>query len=58
MLATPSEACTEYALNMGADDHNADRQWLLTGWDSWVRNPHYRGPAQRHPEDECLDDDE
>jgi hypothetical protein len=28
-----------------------DRQWILTGWDTWERNPFYRGEEQQHPED-------
>lgn len=49
MLATVTEACREYARNAGMDD--PDRAWILTPWDSWERNPFYRGPAVRHPED-------
>lgn len=29
-----------------------DRQWILTGWDTWERNPFYRGEEQQHPEDD------
>jgi hypothetical protein len=29
---------------------NPDRQWILTDWDVWVKNPYYYGPAQQHPE--------
>ena len=31
---------------------NQDKQWILTSWDSWVKNPYYFGPDQRHPEDD------
>lgn len=34
-----------------------DRAWLLSNMDTWVANPHYRGPAQAHPED-WVDDTE
>lgn len=51
--ATPSEARAEYAANAGAMD--PDRQWILTPWDTWERNPHYHGPEQRHPEDDPED---
>jgi hypothetical protein len=29
-----------------------DRQWILSGWDTWERNPYYRGEEQQHPEDD------
>jgi hypothetical protein len=48
-LATPQEAVQEYARNAGAD--HPEQAWLLHDWDVWVRNPHYRGPPVRHPED-------
>lgn len=32
-----------------------DRQWVLTSFDTWERNPHYDGPPQRHPEDDSED---
>lgn len=52
-IATPSEARAEYARNAGADDPS--RCWILTPWDTWEKNPHYRGPAVRHPEDDVYD---
>lgn len=54
--ATEAEAMQEFARNAG--DEFADRAWLLTSYDVWVRNPHYVGPPQRHPEDdsEAYDD--
>jgi hypothetical protein len=55
-LATPSQACREYACNAGADRPNA--AWILTPWDTWEPNPHYQGPPQRHPEDFDDGDDE
>lgn len=48
-LATPGEAMREYAEIVGGE--NADCAWLLTDYDVWVKNPHYRGPPQPHPED-------
>jgi len=47
-LATPAEACREYARNVG--EQHRDRAWILTDWDTWERNPYYHGPAQPHPE--------
>jgi hypothetical protein len=49
-LATVAEAIKEYARNMGGE--RAADAWLLTDYDVWVANPHYHGPAQRHPEDD------
>lgn len=54
-LATPSEACREFAQAVGFDNMAAGREqpaWILTNWDSWERNPYYTGPAVRHPEDD------
>lgn len=48
-LATPAEACIEYAFNVGAD--RRDCQWILTNYDTWVQNPYYKGPPQPHPEE-------
>jgi hypothetical protein len=50
-IATPSEACKEYARNYGSDHLN--QAWILTNWDTWERNPFYSGPPQPHPEDDC-----
>lgn len=47
--ATADEAVQEFARNAGSD--HLDSAWLLDDRDVWVRNPHYRGPAQPHPED-------
>ena len=48
-VATPDEAVREWAWNAGQDRLND--QWMLHDWDVWVRNPHYTGPDQGHPED-------
>jgi hypothetical protein len=53
-LATDEEACTEYAFNVGRD--RLDRQWILTNYDTWVQNPYYKGPPQRHPEEYDYED--
>ena len=47
-LATPQEACREYARNVGIE--YPDRAWILTHFDTWERNPFYHGPAVPHPE--------
>ena len=49
-FASPSDARAEYARNAGRE--YAGRQWILTPWDTWERNPYYHGPEQRHPEDD------
>ena len=56
--ATTGEALSEWARNGGSDPTRIGHQWLLTEYDTFVRNPHYTGPAQRHPdepEDYALD---
>ena len=50
-VATPSDACREWALNFGAEV--PQRPWLLTDYDTWEANPHYLGPKIPHPE--CQD---
>ncbi len=47
--ATPTDARREYAYNAGAN--RPDREWLLTDWDTWERNPHYTGEPGPHPEE-------
>ena len=49
-MATPAEACKEFARNVGAD--HPDRAWILTDFDTWERNPYYSGPPVPHPEDD------
>lgn len=56
MLATDSEAVQEFALNIG--NENSDRCWLLTSYDTWVRNPFYTGPSQPHPESYDYNEDD
>ena len=34
---------------------NQNKQWILTSWDSWEKNPYYNGPDQQHPEDDSYD---
>ena len=54
-LATPSEACKEYARNYGSD--RPERAWILTDFDTWERNPFYSGPKVPHPEDDYYGDE-
>jgi hypothetical protein len=55
-LATPTDACREYARNVGFK--NQDHAWILTDYDTWESNPFYHGPAVRHPEDDYDEDEE
>ena len=52
------EAVREWVWTVGQD--RSDQQWVLSAYDTWERNPHYRGPDQGHPEDyyEDYEDDE
>lgn len=50
------EAVREWAWIVGQD--YPDRQWLLTDYDTWERNPHYRGQEQVHPEMQDFEGDE
>jgi len=54
-FSTWSESVTEYAYNVGRD--RPDVQWILTNYDTWVRNPFYRGPEQIHPDYLGVDDE-
>jgi hypothetical protein len=55
-LATDDDAVQEFARNAGAE--NQDREWLLTSYDIWVKNPFYAGAPGRHPEADWHDDEE
>lgn len=45
----------EWARNVGREF--PDREWLLTEYDSWERNPFYRGEPGPHPEDDREDEE-
>lgn len=47
-LATPTEACHEFARNYGS--MNEHKAWILTDFDTWEPNPFYSGPPVPHPE--------
>ena len=47
-MATPAEACREYAWNVGSE--RPEQAWILTNYDSWEPNPYYHGPSVPHPE--------
>jgi hypothetical protein len=49
-LATVDDAMREYAWTVGQYPRHLKSQWILTDYDVWVRNPHYTGPSQPHPE--------
>jgi len=44
-----SEAVRQYAYVYG--EEREEDEWILSPFDSWERNPHYRGEPGRHPED-------
>ena len=44
------ESIEEQRQIFGAE--NPHKQWILSDWDTWERNPYYTGPDQGHPEDE------
>lgn len=44
------EAIDEQRLIFGSE--NPHKQWILSDWDTWERNPFYTGPDQGHPEDD------
>lgn len=44
----------EWARNVGVEV--PEQEWLLTNYDSWERNPWYKGKPGRHPEDDCYED--
>ncbi len=48
MLASNNDALREFAYNAGRDC--PDHAWLLHFSDTWVQNPHYKGPPVPHPE--------
>lgn len=50
MYATETDACREYARNVGREQ--TDRAWICTDFDTWERNPFYVGPPVKHPEDD------
>lgn len=52
-LATAQEAVREWAWNVGYEDKYKDRMWMCSNYDTWERNPHYHGPEQIHPEEDC-----
>jgi len=48
-IATGGESLREFAFNAGMD--HPEHCWLCDPRDVWVKNPHYTGPEQPHPED-------
>jgi hypothetical protein len=45
-----TEAVRQYAYVYGEED--VDSEWILSPFDTWERNPHYRGEPGRHPEED------
>lgn len=56
IMATPSDACREYARNVGAD--KPECKWILTDYDTFEANPYYNGPpclGSVNPDDPDMD---
>ena len=51
-----AEALHQYADVYGLED--VDREWILSPFDSWMKNPHYTGTPGRHPEEDWDEEDE
>lgn len=51
-----SAALSQYAGVYGAED--VTREWILSPYDTWHKNPYYVGPPGRHPEDDFDDEEE
>jgi len=49
-LATKSDACREFAANVGHYERYKNSAWIFTDYDTWEPNPHYVGKPQSHPE--------
>lgn len=49
-----AEGIAEQVQIFGAEQ--PDCQWILSGWDSWERNPYYHGEEQQHPEDNMSEE--
>ena len=47
-FATVAEAIQEWAYNVGHE--RPECAWICSDYDTWERNPYYRGPPVEHPE--------
>ena len=56
MWETEQDRVDQYTYVYGQEERNLDSQWILSPYDTWERNPHYRGEPQPHPEE--YDDDD
>ena len=54
--ATPADAIREWVWVVGAE--RPDTEWLCSDYDSWVKNPHYKGEPGKHPEEDYDSEDE
>ena len=52
---TEQDRVDQYTSVYGAE--RLDCQWILSPFDTWERNPYYRGPDQGHPEDDYYEDE-
>ena len=51
-----SAALSQWATAYGEEDPQS--AWILTPYDIWMKNPHYRGAPVPHPEDDSFHDQE
>lgn len=49
-----SEALSGYAADRGALD--TEREWISSPFDTWHRNPYFKGTPGRHPEADYDDE--
>jgi hypothetical protein len=49
-VVTIASECEAYAYYEGKE--RPERAWILSDYDTWHRNPFYRGPPVPHPDDE------
>ena len=49
-----SEAFFQYASVYG--EERQDEEWISSPYDTWEKNPHYRGKPGRHPEEDYDDE--
>ncbi len=49
-----AEAFFQYASVYG--EERQDEEWISSPYDTWEKNPHYRGLPGRHPEEDYDDE--
>jgi hypothetical protein len=49
-MSHEQDAVAEFTRNVGREQ--PDREWILSQYDTWERNPFYSGPPGRHPNED------